>query len=121
MNDTAAEASVRGAGGGTDEFRARREVIPFDSPAEDEEGFHVRTHRRPVHQRRRLRQGQSLTRLRLLVFPLIAGETGQEPAFARLPDIGLDLRDCTTAPNPGANVPRRNGNRRHRLRVSVRT
>ena len=30
-------------------------------------------------------------RLRLLVFPLIAGETGQEPAFARLPDIGLDL------------------------------
>lgn len=91
MNDTAAEASVRGAGGGTDEVRARREVIPFDSPAEDEDGFHVRTHRRPVHQRRRLRQGQSLTRLRLLVFPLIAGETGQEPAFARLPDIGLDL------------------------------
>ena len=38
MNDTAAEASVRGAGGGTDEFRVRREVIPFDSPAEDEEG-----------------------------------------------------------------------------------
>jgi dihydrofolate reductase len=30
-------------------------------------------------------------RLRLLVFPLIAGETGQEPAFTRLPDIGLDL------------------------------
>jgi dihydrofolate reductase len=30
-------------------------------------------------------------RLRLLVFPLIAGETGQEPAFARLPDIGLNL------------------------------
>jgi riboflavin biosynthesis pyrimidine reductase len=30
-------------------------------------------------------------RLRLLVFPLIAGETGQEPAFARWPDIGLDL------------------------------
>jgi len=30
-------------------------------------------------------------RLRLLVFPLIAGGTGQEPAFARLPDIGLDL------------------------------
>jgi len=30
-------------------------------------------------------------RLRLVVFPLIAGETGQEPAFAQLPDIGLDL------------------------------
>ena len=30
-------------------------------------------------------------RLRLLVFPLIAGETGQESAFAQLPDIGLDL------------------------------
>ena len=30
-------------------------------------------------------------RLRLLVFPLIGGETGQEPAFAQLPDIGLDL------------------------------
>jgi hypothetical protein len=30
-------------------------------------------------------------RLRLLVFPLIAGETGQEPAFALWPDVGLDL------------------------------
>ena len=29
---------MRGAGGGTDEFRARREVIPLDSSAEDEEG-----------------------------------------------------------------------------------
>ena len=38
MNDTAAEASVRGAGGGTDEFRVRREVILSDSPVEDEEG-----------------------------------------------------------------------------------
>src|SRR5438067_4782582 len=49
------------AEGGTDEFRSRREVILFDSSAEVEEGIHVRTHRRPVHQRRRLRQGQSLT------------------------------------------------------------
>jgi dihydrofolate reductase len=32
-----------------------------------------------------------IDRLRLLVFPLIAGETGQEPAFAQMPDVGLDL------------------------------
>jgi hypothetical protein len=30
VNDTAAEAFVHGAEGGTDEFRSRREVIPFD-------------------------------------------------------------------------------------------
>jgi dihydrofolate reductase len=30
-------------------------------------------------------------RLRLLVFPLIVGETGQEPWFAQLPDVALDL------------------------------
>ena len=40
---------------------------------------------------RRLLQAGLVDRLRLLVFPLIAGETGQEPAFAQLPDIGLDL------------------------------
>jgi hypothetical protein len=33
VNDTAAEASVHGAEGGTDEFRSRPEVIPFDSSA----------------------------------------------------------------------------------------
>jgi hypothetical protein len=33
VNDTAAEASVHGAEGGTDEFRSRQEVIPFDSSA----------------------------------------------------------------------------------------
>jgi hypothetical protein len=38
-----------------------------------------------------LLQAGLVDRLRLLVFPLIAGETGQEPAFAQLPDIGLDL------------------------------
>ena len=32
-----------------------------------------------------------IDRLRLLVFPLIVGETGQEPAFAEFPDVGLDL------------------------------
>ena len=32
-----------------------------------------------------------IDRLRLLVFPLIVGETGQEPAFAQLPDVALDL------------------------------
>ena len=30
-------------------------------------------------------------RLRLVVFPLILGETGREPIFAGLPDIGLEL------------------------------
>ena len=38
-----------------------------------------------------LLQAGLVDRLRLLVFPLIIGETGQEPAFAQLPDIGLDL------------------------------
>jgi dihydrofolate reductase len=38
-----------------------------------------------------LLQAGLVDRLRLLVFPLIIGETGQEPAFARLPDVGLDL------------------------------
>jgi dihydrofolate reductase len=32
-----------------------------------------------------------IDRLRLLVFPLIVGETGQEPAFAQVPDVALDL------------------------------
>jgi dihydrofolate reductase len=38
-----------------------------------------------------LLQAGLVDRLRLLVFPLIIGETGQEPAFASLPDVGLDL------------------------------
>lgn len=32
-------------------------------------------------------------RFRLIVFPLILGETGREPIFASLPDIGLELVD----------------------------
>ena len=32
-----------------------------------------------------------MLRSRLLVFPLIVGETGQEPAFAQFHDIALDL------------------------------
>ena len=32
-----------------------------------------------------------IDRLRLLVFPLIVGQTGQEQAFAQFPDVGLDL------------------------------
>lgn len=32
-------------------------------------------------------------RLRLMVFPLVLGESGVEPFFAGLPDIGLDLVD----------------------------
>jgi dihydrofolate reductase len=40
---------------------------------------------------RQLLQAGLVDRLRLLVFPLIVGETGQEPAFAQLPDVGLDL------------------------------
>jgi dihydrofolate reductase len=40
---------------------------------------------------RQLLDAGLVDRLRLVVFPLIAGETGQEPAFTQLPDIGLDL------------------------------
>ncbi len=29
--------------------------------------------------------------LRLMVFPLLVGESGQEPALARMPDVALDL------------------------------
>jgi hypothetical protein len=32
-----------------------------------------------------------MDRLRLVVFPQILGETGREPLFAGLPDIGLEL------------------------------
>ena len=32
-----------------------------------------------------------MDRLRLVVFPQILGETGREPIFAGLPDIGLEL------------------------------
>jgi dihydrofolate reductase len=38
-----------------------------------------------------LLQAGLVDRLRLLVFPLIVGQTGQEPAFAQLPDLGLGL------------------------------
>jgi dihydrofolate reductase len=34
-----------------------------------------------------------LDRLRLVVFPQVLGESGREPAFAGLPDIGLELAD----------------------------
>lgn len=37
-----------------------------------------------------LNAGQ-VDRLRLMVFPLILGTTGQEPFFARLDDIALEL------------------------------
>ena len=40
---------------------------------------------------RQLLSAELIDRLRLLVFPLIVGETGQEPAFAQFPDIALDL------------------------------
>jgi dihydrofolate reductase len=42
---------------------------------------------------RQLIQAGLVDRLRLVVFPLIVGETGAEPAFAQLPDVGLDLLD----------------------------
>ena len=41
-----------------------------------------------VHQ---LLRAQLVDHLRLVVFPLIIGETGREPAFEELPDIGLEL------------------------------
>ncbi|GAA3953011.1 dihydrofolate reductase family protein [Actinomadura viridis] len=40
---------------------------------------------------RQLLHAGLVDRLRLMVFPLIIGATGQEPAFARLPDVALDL------------------------------
>jgi dihydrofolate reductase len=38
-----------------------------------------------------LMQAGLVDRLRLVVFPLILGETGREPLFAGYPDIGLEL------------------------------
>lgn len=39
----------------------------------------------------RLLRARALDRLRLMVFPLILGETGSEPTFANLPDLKLEL------------------------------
>jgi dihydrofolate reductase len=39
----------------------------------------------------RLLRAGGIDRLRLLVFPLILGETGSEPTFADLPDLSLEL------------------------------
>jgi dihydrofolate reductase len=40
----------------------------------------------------RLLRARALDRLRLVVFPLLLGETGSEPTFADLPDLELELR-----------------------------
>jgi dihydrofolate reductase len=40
----------------------------------------------------RLLRVRALDRLRLVVFPLLLGETGSEPTFADLPDLELELR-----------------------------
>jgi RibD C-terminal domain len=42
-------------------------------------------------------------RVRVMVFPTIRGETGQEPIFADLPDLDLllVLRDYRVAERPG--------------------
>jgi hypothetical protein len=39
-----------------------------------------------------LLRARALDRLRLVVFPLVLGETGSEPTFADLPDLELELR-----------------------------
>jgi dihydrofolate reductase len=39
----------------------------------------------------RLLRARTLDRLRLVVFPVVLGETGSEPVFARLPDLELEL------------------------------
>ncbi len=39
----------------------------------------------------RLLRAQALDRLRLVVFPIVLGETGSEPTFADLPDLELRL------------------------------
>ncbi len=44
---------------------------------------------------RQLLHAGHVDRLRLMVFPLILGETGQEPFFAQLPDMGLELEAQT--------------------------
>ena len=40
----------------------------------------------------RLLRARALDRLRLVVFPLLLGETGSEPTFAHLPDLTLELQ-----------------------------
>ncbi len=35
-----------------------------------------------------------IDRLRLVVFPVVLGDTGREPLFASLPDLHLDLLSC---------------------------
>lgn len=40
----------------------------------------------------RLLRARALDRLRLVVFPLLLGETGREPTFADLPDLELALQ-----------------------------
>lgn len=40
----------------------------------------------------RLLRARALDRLRLVMFPLVLGETGSEPTFANLPDLELELR-----------------------------
>jgi dihydrofolate reductase len=39
----------------------------------------------------RLLRARALDRLRLVVFPIVLGETGSEPTFANLPDLALAL------------------------------
>jgi dihydrofolate reductase len=39
----------------------------------------------------RLLRARELDRLRLVVFPMVLGETGSEPTFANLPDLELEL------------------------------
>lgn len=41
----------------------------------------------------RLLRARALDRLRLVVFPLVLGETGSEPTFANLPDLELELAE----------------------------
>jgi dihydrofolate reductase len=43
----------------------------------------------------RLRRARALDRLRLVVFPLVLGETGREPTFANLPDLELALAETS--------------------------
>jgi dihydrofolate reductase len=43
----------------------------------------------------RLLRARALDRLRLVVFPLVLGETGSEPTFANLPDLELELGETS--------------------------
>jgi dihydrofolate reductase len=68
------------------------DVVEHVSAVKDDDGPDLRTVGSLSVVQQLLRAGL-VDRLRLLVFPLIIGETGQEPFFAQLPDLAMELVD----------------------------